>query len=240
MNVESRTHFGLVLRPRTHGFHLTRDNYATLTNKRSFGKDYLYIEALESNNEKILQMYTDVFSDTEGLVYTDKRCEKYFTDAMENFDLNMAFFSSLDRKKFNQEVDRFVKKTKFKYISDLNDCCCSGYYVMVLDDYCQLYVGTANNIKDRIRQHWNGGKMRLDRLVCGNVKSSKLSIDSFRSLDTTRILVYNAKDIYTSEGKYITYFSDEFVCNRVSGGRFLGDNPFSIDNIDRFKYRTFE
>lgn len=240
MNIESRTHFGLVLQPRTRGYHLTRDNYVTLTNKRSFGKDYLYIDALASGDEKILRMYTDVYADSEGLVYTERRCKAYLDDAMENFDLNMAFFSKLDRKKFNDEVERFVKKTKFNFINDLTDYCCSGYYVMVLDDYCQLYIGTANNIKDRIRQHWNGGKMRLDRLVCGCISNSKLSIDSFRSLDTTRILAYRTIETYSSEDRYIGYFSDDFVCNRASGGRLLSEDPFSIDMINRYKFRSFE
>jgi hypothetical protein len=219
---------------------LTRENYATLTNRRSLGKDFIYIEAIQSNNKEILGIYSDIYADSEGLVYTDSRCKKYMEEAMENFDLNMVFFNNLDRKKFNQELNRFVKKTKFNYINDLNDCSCSGYYVMVLDDYSQLYVGTAKNIKDRIRQHWNGGKMRLDRLVCGSITSSKLSVDSFRSLDTTRILVYKTNKTYESEDKFIRCFSDDFICNRACGGMLLDADPFSFDMIDRYKFRALE
>jgi len=240
MDVESKTHFGLVLRPRTRGYHLTRENYASLTNRSSFGKNYIYIDALQSNDEKILRIFADVYSDSEGLIYTDKRCEKYLTEAMENFDLNMDFFRKLDRNKFDHEVDSFIKKTKFKQIADLRDCCYSGYYVMILDNYCQIYIGTSNNIKERIKQHWSGGKIRLDRLVCGSVNTSKLSIDSFRSLDTTRILVYKTKRTYSSEDEYIQYFSKDFRCNRVCGGLFSGDKPFSIDELDRYDFRSFE
>lgn len=46
---------------------------------------------------------------------------------------------------------------------------------------------------------------------------SKLSIDSFRALDTTRILVYPADDTYSLENKFTNYFSNEFVCNRIGG-----------------------
>ncbi len=60
--------------------------------------------------------------------------------------------------------------------------------------------------------------MKFDRLVCGQVTKSKLSIDSFRVLDTTRILVYPSDKIYCEEDNFINYFSDKFVSNRISGG----------------------
>lgn len=234
------THFGLEVQPRKRGYFLNKENYVSMNNRRSLGKDEVYKRALEANNIEILAYYEGIYADSEGLIYTEDTCNRFLHEAMENFDLNMAFFSKLDRKKFNAEIDLFVKKTKFKNVYDLNSCCCAGYYVMILDGYCQLYVGTSKNIKDRIRQHWNGGKLRLDRLVCGSVNTSKLSIDSFRCLDTTRLLVYRTQNIYSTEDDYIGYFSDDYLCNRVKGGLFLGDNPFSIDSADRYKYRSFE
>ena len=240
MKIESRTHFGLEIKPRTRGFRLTRDNFITFTNRSTFGKDEYYINALKSKEDRILKMYAEIYSDSEGRIYTDAQCERFRDEALRNFDLNMAFFSRLDRSRFNYEVDRFAYKTKFRFISDLKSCCYSGYYVMILDDYCQVYIGTANNIKERIQKHWGGGKMRLDRLVCGSENNSKLSIDSFRSLDTTRILVYESQETYTAEDKYIGFFSDDFVCNRARGGRLLSEEPFSIDAIDKYKFRTFE
>lgn len=240
MAKDTITHFGLELRPRTRGYYLTRDNYATMTNKRSFGKDELFVQAVETNDAKLLRLYEGVYADSEGLVYTDGTCKRFLDDAMKNFDLNMTFFSKLDRTKFNHEIDMFVKKTEFMQIEDLRDYSCSGYYAMILDGYCQIYIGTANNIKDRIRQHWGGGKVRLDRLVCGCVTTSKLSIDSFRSLDTTRMLVFKSRYAYVSEDEFINFFSHDFICNRSSGGRFLGNDPFSIESFDRYKFRSFE
>ena len=89
---------------------------------------------------------------------------------------------------------------------------------MVLGEYCQVYIGTSQNIKERIRQHWGGSKNRFDRLIFGGIEASKLSINSFRALDTTRIFVYKTDELYTQEDKYINCFSDKFVCNRLSGG----------------------
>jgi len=41
--------------------------------------------------------------------------------------------------------------------------------------------------KEHIRQHWSKTK-QFDRLLWGSVTESIISIDSFRALDTTRIL----------------------------------------------------
>ena len=137
---------------------------------------------------------------------------------MQNYDLNMEFFKKLNASKFNEELNRFIDSTEFFEITDLCEFSCSGYYAMVIGEYCQIYIGTSKDIKRRIRQHWSGGKMKLDRLVLGDKTRSKLSIDSFRALDTTRIFVYPTDNTYCREDEYINYFSDEFVCNRAKGG----------------------
>lgn len=130
----------------------------------------------------------------------------------------MKFFERLDNAKFKNEISNFLNKTKFFEIIDLNDYSCSGYYMMIIDEYCQLYIGTTKDIKRRIRQHWAGGKLKFDRLIFGEIIKSRFSIDSFRALDTTRILVYPTDDIYSQEDEFIKHFSNEFVCNRISGG----------------------
>ena len=90
---------------------------------------------------------------------------------------------------------------------------------MVIGEYSQIYIGTSNDIMKRIRQHWSDGKMKLDRLLCGDVTRSKLSIDSFRALDTTRIFVYPTDVTYSREDEFINCFSDEYICNRIIGGK---------------------
>lgn len=40
-----------------------------------------------------------------------------------------------------------------KHLVEVSDYSCSGYYVMILDKYCQLYIGTTRDIKKRVREH---------------------------------------------------------------------------------------
>jgi len=47
-----------------------------------------------------------------------------------------------------------------------------GLYIMVLDDYCQAFIGASSQVLKRIRQRWSGAK-ELDRLVFGDVNSSR-------------------------------------------------------------------
>lgn len=211
-------HFGITIMPRTRGYKLTRENYAVISNKSSLGKNMIYMRALINNDEELIKAYSEVFADKEGLVYRDDWCEKHLAEVMQNFDLNMKFFKQLDHAKFEDEIAKFLKGTKFYEINDLSEYSCPGYYVIILDEYCQLYIGTTEDIKKRIKQHWAGGKLRFDRLICGQITRSKLSIDSFRALDTTRILIYPTYDIYSLENKFINCFSDKYVCNRIGGG----------------------
>lgn len=218
MNDKSITHFEITMALRTRGYKLTRENYAIISNKSTHGKNMIYMQALKKNDEKLIKTYSEIYADKEGLIYRDDWCEKHLVGVMQNFDLNMKFFERLHHVEFEDEIANFLRKTKFVEIRDLSKYSCSGYYVMILDKYCQVYIGTTKDIKKRIRQHWAGGKMRFDRLICGSITKSKLSIDSFRALDTTRILVYPTDYIYSQEDKFINYFSNEFVCNRIGGG----------------------
>lgn len=218
MDDKSITHFGITMKLKTRGYKLTRENYALISNKSTHGKNIIYMHALKNNDEKLIKIYSEIYADKEGLIYRDEWCENHLVEVIRNFDLNMKFFERLDHVKFENEIEKFLRKTNFFEIVDLNGYSCSGYYVMILDKYCQVYIGTTKDIKKRIRHHWAGGKMGFDKLICGLITKSKLSIDSFRALDTTRILVYPTVDIYCQEDEFINYFSKEFVCNRISGG----------------------
>jgi hypothetical protein len=156
--------------------------------------------------------------------HNDKWCKEQREKALKNFDLNMLFFEMLDKEKFNCEIDCFLKKhNEFQKVEDLNDYKgVSGIYIMILDEYKQIYIGiTEKGLKERIQEHWTR-KMPLDRLLFGSVHDSKISIDSFGHFDTTRIYVYpcNGKTSLLSKEFYLieNSFSPDFICNRCSGG----------------------
>ena len=187
---------------------LTRENYAPLN---------------ETMCRKTFLRWTD-----ESPYYSDDYCKKLQEDALFNFDLNMAYFKSLDQNKFNKEIEDFINSFPcFEQIHDLRPYKgVSGIYIMILDRYKQLYIGiTERGIKERIQQHWLNVK-RLDRLLWGDKYESVLSIDSFRRLDTTRILVWPIpKELFKKKmineieyGMVEDAFSPEFLCNRIAGG----------------------
>lgn len=201
-------HFGVKVLEGKRGLKLTRENYAVLSNKNS-----------------LVRFSVDIYADEEGRIYSDEWCEKQLEDSLKNYDLNMEYFSFMNHEEFNKEIDKFLQRNKrFIEVFDLNlyDGK-SGYYLMVLDEYCQVYIGTTVDIKRRIRHHWSKS-IPFDRVLfpMGNVDSSILSINSFRSLDTTRIFAYTTSETFDSEDKFINQFSAKFVCNRIAGGRITG------------------
>ncbi len=198
-------HFGVKVLEGKRGLKLTKDKYAIVDNKSSLP----------------LRSSRDIYADEEGRVYNEHWCEKHLKDCLKNFDLNIEFFSLLNHSEFCIEIENSVKQnSEFIEVNDLDLYDeKEGYYLMVLDEYCQVYIGTTENIKKRIRQHWTKSKT-FDRLIFGGVDSSKLSIDSFRALDTTRIYVYETNKTFINEDNFINQFSPEFICNRTTGGKF--------------------
>jgi len=135
-----------------------------------------------------------------------------------NFDLNMAYFNSLDTSSFEKYITQQCKKFKFKECLNLKDLeNVSGVYMMVLDNYKQVYIGVALDIKKRIMGHWHN-KKSLERLIFGDVVSSVLSIDSFGALDTTRIFYLQATSYYKKEEQIIESFDSKYMLNRTAGG----------------------
>nr|MBR4279423.1 hypothetical protein [Clostridia bacterium] len=201
-------HFGVIVKPGKYGLELTRDTYAIISTKNSLGK---------------FPHMQHAYADKEGTTYTEEWCLEYQQLVLRNFDLNMRFFASLSHDEFQASLDSFLLKNKgFVEVSDLTEYTgVSGYYVMVLDKYSQVYIGTTDDIRKRIQQHWSRRKY-FDRLLFPMyaVNESILSIDSFRALDTTRIYVRVTKRTYVSENKYIKQFPQQYVTNRVGGGIF--------------------
>lgn len=199
-------HFGVTVMAGKHGFELNRDNYAIINNRNTHDK---------------LIAPRSAYTDEKGTSYTDEWCKEYQQLILQNFDLNMRFFASLNHDEFQAELDAFLKENKnFVEVTDLTEYRgVSGYYIMVLDKYCQLYIGQATDIKRRIQEHWLFGR-HFDRLLfpAYAVKESILSIDSFRALDTTRIYVYPTMNINVFEDMYINSFPPQYVTNRIAGG----------------------
>lgn len=189
-------YFGVNIHEKSDGLKLTRDNYIKVSNKSSLSK---------------------------GKVYDDSFIVNHIERCLYNYDLNMKYFHSMSELKFNKEVLKFVKKNKmFKEITDLAPfSLVSGYYIMVLDEFAQVYIGRSNDIKKRILSHWSKQK-EFDRLIFGGKETSILSIDSFRAYDTTRIFVYPTDKLHGQEDHFINMFKQKYLLNRTSGGTLNG------------------
>lgn len=208
-------HFNTKIRKTNHN-KLTRKNYCIPTNKISY------------TCKKSLQFYINRFNykiPNEDYIdentYTDKYVKELYEKCMYNYDLNIKYFSTLNHNEFDMYLNSFVSKNKFKEIFDLKDINqIKGIYILVLDEYNQVYIGISNNIKKRILAHWNT-RHDFDRLIFGDKENSILSIDSFGALDTTRIFYKEVKyfqDINNKEYNLISNFNNIYKLNRVDGG----------------------
>lgn len=185
-------HFGVNVAEKPSGLKLTRENYIE---KIVFQSSYLKEH------------------------YNDSMIKDHIEACLYNYDKNMKYFRSLTHEDFNEAIKNFLRKNKnFKEIIDLASVDGKpGYYMMVLDEYAQAYIGTSGNIKNRIQQHWRT-QMFLDRMIFGSKENSILSISSFRALDTTRIFVYLTSDTYDLEDTFINQFHPKYLLNRTAGG----------------------
>lgn len=245
--VSKMLHFGVVVLPGKKGLKLTRENYAIINNKNTLltkkeAEFRISVGMLDPNRKQIINEVTlNRYADESCLFYSDEWCKQHFINCIKNFDLNMDFFKQLDENEFNLEIDSFLNvHTEFQQINDLNDLDKTpGYYMMVLDEYKQIYIGTSENIKKRIRQHWASSKS-FDRLLFpqNEVLGSVLSIDSFRSLDTTRIYAMQTSETFDHENSFIEFFNPKFISNRLAGGN-LTDLSF-VELLGEVKKRDFK
>ena len=200
-------HFGVNLVDRGKGFHLTREGFALINTKPSLP----FFKSLEDKNAYI---------DEEGSAYSECWCSEYRELCLKNYDLNMKYFSSLDKDSFNAELSSFLDKySKFVNITNLqNFDDVEGYYIMVLDEYKQAYIGKSDNIKKRIMNHWSRTKP-FDRTLFPMYawEKSTFSIDFFRALDTTRIYVWKRKVSDGLETELIRNIQPQFCTNRIGG-----------------------
>lgn len=225
------THFNTKIK-KTERNILTRENYCTPSREVDYKTKKILEETkryFERNGRYPLftpQCYRSIpnnmLSDYEH--FTEEFVNKHYQDCMRNFDLNMAYYQTLDFTKFNRHLMSFVKKNRFKEIFDLKDVeGISGMYILVLDKYKQAYIGKSNSakgMKGRILSHWNGNK-EFSRLIFGDVENSILPIDVFGALDTTRIFVREYRwwqGLDEAEKKLVEQFDARYRLNRVAGG----------------------
>ena len=126
----------------------------------------------------------------------------------------------LDKIEFNKVLNSFLLHyNDFDEVFNLSKYSkAEGYYIMVLDEYKQVYIGKTNDIKKRIMRHWSQTKP-FDRTLFPMYayNESCFSIDFFRALDTTRIFVWKHKLTNGIEEELISNFPSKFCTNRIGG-----------------------
>ncbi len=200
-------HFGVKLLNRGKSFKLTKEEFAIINTKPSL----IYFTSLAEKNAYI---------DEYGSAYKQSWCQEYRELCFKNFDLNMEYFSKLNKADFEEALTAYLSEYKqFVEVTNLNDFSgIEGYYLMVLDEYKQVYIGKAENIKRRIQQHWSKTKP-FDRTLFPMYawKTSCFSIDFFRALDTTRIFAWPSILTDGMEDELIKNFPSQFCTNRIGG-----------------------
>ena len=231
-------HFGAKLKDKSTN-KLTRENYCTPTNKTEYEvrKIIEQIEVYKKHNMALplltpscyVNLPNEIFIDKD--TYTDEWVKQHYENCMYNYDLNIRYFGSLNKEEFDEALNRFVKKYKMVQVFDLNKAPMAGVYMLVLDEYKQVYIGISYCIKKRILSHWNH-KKEFGKLIFGSRETSVLAIDSFGALDTTRIYVKRlmGEDINALEAKMVANLDDKFTLNRVRGG-LNSDIPNSMRGL---------
>ena len=200
-------HFGVKLIDKGKSFKLVKEEFAIISTKPSLP----FFTSLAERN---------AYTDEQGRSYRESWCEDYRTLCLKNYDLNMKYFSILDKSEFNKALSTFLSKyNHFIEVSCLNDFSgVEGFYIMVLDEYKQVYIGKTTDIKKRIMQHWVKTKP-FDRTLFPMYAWNKsvFSIDFFRALDTTRIFAWKKIISDGIEAKLVSDFPSQFCTNRIGG-----------------------
>lgn len=216
-------HFGVQLMNRGKAFNISKEEFALVNTNPSLP----FFPELAKQN---------AYADADGSAYSEEWCKEYRELCLRNFDLNMHYFSTLDEVEFNGALEKFFQKYKrFVAVSSLNEYReVEGYYIMVLDEYKQVYIGKTKDIRKRIMQHWSKTKP-FDRTLLPMYawNTSTFSIDFFRALDTTRIFVWKKKMTDSTEAKLIRDFPSKFCTNRIGG-----DATNLIQAIETMNHRS--
>jgi hypothetical protein len=210
-------HLGERIQAGKYGHRLTRELYAAIKNKPTgrISRDQVSAEFWESQDW--------AYEDADHTVLSYEYCQLQREAALENFDLNMAFFAQLPRDSFNNVLSEVLEKNKAMCpVLDLKTVDGKeGVYVMVLDGYRQAYIGQTVDIRARIKSHWSGTK-QFDRLFWGHKYESVISVDAFRALDTTRVFAARTTRGYRLEERLVKTIPPDHLLNRIHGGEMTG------------------
>ncbi|MDD7175201.1 MAG: GIY-YIG nuclease family protein [Clostridiales bacterium] len=214
---------------------ISREHYAEINKKSSLSTPQT-AEYYRKHPDK----RSELFEDEECSIYTDSYCERHRAKCLENYDNNMRYFDSLNPDEFQKEVLRLIISRKdIRQVVDLRDYDgVQGVYILILDDYKQMYIGQSIDIKKRILRHWSTTKA-FDRLIFGNVNNSILSIDSFGPLDTARIFACQLdwRELDSVERQLINKVDKRFILNRTAGGIKIEEDYDQLELLSKANYR---
>lgn len=251
---KSIIHFGVLINNNKKYLKINREEYAKIDKKNHSlsisKKQHERMKLYANYDEKFYQEwsksyfdnYLKVFEDETLTTYTDNYCIKHQKDCLINYDLNMKFFNEIKYGDFERIISKLIRKfKKLREIKDLNSYeGKGGIYILILDEYKQIYIGQSNDIKKRILQHWTRRK-EFFKLIFGKKETSVLSIDSFGALDTTRIFIYEIENLYEQlkiEEKITDYIPKEYLLNRTKGGdRGLLMNEIVVNTLGTMNKR---
>ena len=218
-------HFGVKLIKKSKKLKLNREEFALINTKPS----QPYSDSLSERN---------AYVDDKGSAYREEWCKEYRELCLKNYDLNMQFFSSLDAEEFNNQLSAFLRRHKcFKKVHDLKEYAgVEGYYIIVLDEYKQVYIGKSNDIKKRMLRHWSS-TLPFDRTLFPMYAYTRscFSIDFFRAFDTTRIYAWKRRQAEGLEKELVADFSPKYCTNRIGG-----DVSNALEAIATINRRQFE
>lgn len=232
-NLEKIQHFGVSVK-KSETNRINRNNYAVIDKKSSIWSPKTPIRYCYN------QAWKKYYEDEECKIYNDAYCARHQEKCLINFDKNMEFFKQISKEEFEVALSNLIDSNKnITKILDLNDCkdLC-GVYIMVLDEYKQVYIGQSTDIKKRIMSHWSKQK-EFDRLLWGNVQDSVLSIDSFGALDTTRIFVLETEKLDYYESKLQKKIPFCYKLNRIGGGS-INDNLNLLIALGQWNHRSLK
>ena len=180
------------------------------------------------------------------LMYNKEYIRRKKEAILENFRLNMKFYEKLDENDFDECLNKILSMKKNKGLRDVRDLKeflgVKGIYVMVLDKYKQIYIGQSQrDVVARIIQHWCK-TVEFDNLLIGSVDKSKLRIDSFGLLDTTKIYIEEVDPLLLDkrEEELVDLIPEEYLANLVAGGIKLDSLESGIKFMNTFKRRNLK
>lgn len=140
--------------------------------------------------------------DPLGLEHLQKQKEEYINNPdkwVNNVQKNIDYFKSLNKQKYEEELNRLCTKYHFHEIKDMGNVK-KCLYIAALDQYNQFYVGKCvGYLKNRMKKHWTAKSIPSRHLWNGSFEYSRIKYDDFKMYDTTRIFVCDKISLIINE-----------------------------------------